>query len=1155
MRVTFRLKLLMIAGAAVLALVATHGAGVLLGAEQARELRDIESRLVPRLELGPRLEAEFERLGRSLQDAVAAQDEEALGRAEGQRAKIFEMVGAAGSSLEPAAAAALRWAIDDYFDVASNVSRRMIAGETGVQLVEDVARMQRLQTKANTLILTTTGLEGDEVSNAFRRIGRAQEWANRLRLALALGGLLLVVVLTYWLTSNMLRALAHLSEGFARFGTGDFSDQIPVRGNDELGDVARQANQMAASLRTAASERDHQRWLEASYAELSEALRGSLEPSEVARRALVFLARRLDGAAGALYAASSDGTLELRGFYATAPGEGGSAGPPSRVDQGDGLLGEAFHNDDVTIIDDLDDGHLTVRTGLTESNPRSLVLLPLMHFGRRVGVAELAFLKPCPPRARDLLLHVRGVIVSALETASSAASLRELLNESRQQADRLAAQEEELRLNNQELLAQQEELRRANEQLGEQRQTLSEQNRELELAQRTLEEKADELGRVSSYKTRFLANMSHELRTPLNSMLLLSHLLAENSRGNLTSKQIEHAETIHSAGTDLLSLINQVLDLSKIESGKQDVERERTEVTHFANYVQRTFESVAEQKHLQLRIEQAPDVPATLWTDRQRLERILTNLVGNALKFTERGTVSLEIARASEQQLTRLRELDLTDAISFTVTDTGVGISSKEQERIFAPFEQSEGTKQTAGTGLGLSIARESARLLGGDLLLESSKGNGSRFTCILPIRGEPQTGEPTAHTSSQSVDDDRDELTDGTPYLLVIEDDPVLAEHLVDIARVRGVRVVAIASGEEAIAFARDHVPVGIVLDVRLPDIDGWTVIDRLKQHSTTRSVPVHFLSAVDEAERGVALGAIGYLVKPASHAELAAAVSSQLPSKEGPNKILVVEDDAREAGAVVDLLREESFEADQVPSAEAALDALHSQRYGCVLLDLGLPGMDGLEFLETLRLRSELGSPRVIVHTGRALTKPETRRLEDYSQAIVLKDSHSPRRLLEEVRLFVAHVAEQSGVGSQRSAELPVKDTSLDGMKILIAEDDMRTVYAISALLRGKGAEVVIADNGREALAALDKHPDVSAVLMDVMMPEMDGYEAMSALREDQRFSSLPVIALTAKAMKGERERCISAGASDYLSKPIDTDKLMLALASWTTPEGSHG
>lgn len=1145
----------MIAAAAVLALLGTHGAAELLGAEQARELADIERRLLPRLGLGPRMEADFERLSRTMQDAVAAQDEAALESAESERLKLFEAIRAAESSLGPSAAAGLRWAINDYFVVAMDISRRMIAGETGVSLVDDVSKMQARQVRAKGLILRTTGLEGDEVSGAFVRVREAHEEARRWRLGVAFGGLLLVVGLTFSLTTNMLRALAHLSQGFARFGTGDFSDPIPVRGNDELGDVSVRANQMAASLRTAAAERDHQSWLDSTYAELSDELSDALEPHEVARKALVFLAKRLNGCAGALYATSNDGTLVLQGHYATAPDADGRLGPPLTVKTGDGLVGEAFLDDKITTIEAPEGGHLTIRTGLTASEPRSLVLVPLMHFGRRVGVAEFAFLQPCPPHVIELLLHVRGVIVSVLENASSSASLRELLAESRQQADRLTAQEEELRLNNRELVDQQDRLKRANEQLAQQQQVLGEQNHELEQAQRTLETKAEELGRVSSYKSKFLANMSHELRTPLNSMLLLSHLLAENTRGNLTDKQVEHAVTIHSAGTDLLSLINQVLDLSKIESGKEEIQIERTDIAEYANYIERAFGSLAEQKGLQLVVTLAPDAPTTLLTDRHRLERILTNLVGNAVKFTEQGSVSLTIEKASAKVIALSRAVESMDAISFAVADTGTGISPHEQGRIFAPFEQLEGAQQKAGTGLGLSIARESARLLGGDLVLQSQKGRGSTFTCILPRGEKAEAGRSFRRTQRVDVDDDRDDLPDEKPYLLVIEDDPVLAEQLVDIGRARGIRVVAIASGEEGVAFARLHVPVGIVLDVRLPDIDGWTVIDRLKRHNTTREIPVHFLSAVDGAHRGLALGAIGYLVKPASHAELAAAVNSLLPRKVGPSAILVVEDATREAQAVVALLRADGFEADHVPSAEAALDALASKRYGCVLLDIGLPGMNGLEFLEQLRARKELGAPRVVVHTGRALTKQETHWLEDYSEAVILKDTHSPRRLLEEARLFIEHVATRSGAVSSPGHSSRPGDVSLAGLTVLVAEDDMRTVYALSALLRGKGAEVLVADNGRDALDALDQHPEVNVVLMDVMMPEMDGYQAMSLIRKDVRFEHLPVIALTAKAMRGEHERCISAGASDYLSKPIDTDKLLTALVSWTQAETGRG
>ncbi len=744
---------------------------------------------------------------------------------------------------------------------------------------------------------------------------------------------------------------------------------------------------------------------------------------------------------------------------------------------------------------------------------------------------------------------MRATLVIALAAARAGAAQAVLLRETQAQAEQLAAQEEELRLNNQELLAQQEALRRTNEEVEDQRRTLASRNSDLEQARAGLEEQAEELQRVSSYKSQFLANMSHELRTPLNSMLLLSHLMAENETGNLSAKQVEHLRTVHSAGQDLLTLINEVLDLSKNRGRQTRSELGAGEGGPLHRLRQALVRGRCHQQGPDLGPERRCRRAAFIFTDRLRVERILINLLGNALKFTERGQVALRIGRPPATTAS-LAHVPREAAVAFNVIDTGVGIPAAARERVFAPFEQVDGrvNRGHAGTGLGLSIARESARLLGGELLLQPTPGSGSTFVCLLPERAEQPAaiGSQLFKASPRLVDDDRESLGADEPHLLIIEDDGVLAEQLVEIARARRLKVVVVSTGQEGLRLAQAGKTLGIILDVKLPDVDGWTILERLKQAPATRSIPVHFVSGVDAPERGLALGAVGYLVKPASHVELAGVVRTLVPLKELSKQILIVEDDAPQGDALRVLLERAGFAAQHVVSAAAALGVLERGGVGCMILDLGLPDMDGLSLLAELRARPELASPRVVIHTGRSLTRQEARELAQYSEAVVLKDGHSQQRLLEEVRLFVSHV--QSQGSPPAPAEAPSRsDVSLRGIKLLLAEDDMRTVYSLSALLRSKGAELVTVETGREALEALEKHLDVRGVLMDVMMPEMDGYEAMRKLRSDPRFAKLPVIALTAKAMKGERERCLDAGASDYLSKPIDGEKLLSTLRAW--------
>jgi CheY-like chemotaxis protein/HAMP domain-containing protein len=1162
-QLTFRAKLLLILVTASLSLVAVIAGSTLIGLQQVRDLGDVEGRLIPRLELGPRIETEFEHLRQGMQDAVAAQDAAALEGLGATRIQIFELIATAGPALDPAAAARLRWAIQDYYEQAEAVSRRLIAGETGEVLVDDIARMQERQRRARDVIRKTTQLDRNELASGFAAVRNATQRADRFRLVIGLCGLALLIGLSLWIARGVFRVLENISSGFARFATGDFSGEIPVTSTDELGGIAREANQMAASLRRLAELRDRSDWLKTGQVGLFDEIRGELELKSVAERALAFLGRRVRARAGAIYLSDDDGVLQLSAGHAFSERAEEletelAALPAKSFKPGEGLVGQAAQADELLVVDDVPKGYLKVRSGLGESDAHSLLFLPLVHLGKTLGVAELALFGACTDEVRELLISIRESLVIALEAAKARSALRELLEDAQQLAERLATQEEELRVNNHELRSQQEELQAANEALEAQRVELRAQNTELEDARRRVQQKAEELAKVSSYKSQFLANMSHELRTPLNSMLLLSQLLSENEGRNLSAKQVLHCKTIHSAGEDLLALINQVLDLAKIEAGRQDVELGSVALSDFVDYSRRLFEPMAIDKGITLRTEIAPDMPEAMTTDRQRVERILTNLIGNAIKFTDRGEVSLRIGRPSAVAQSLYEGLGGT--VAFVVSDTGIGIPSEAHDRIFAPFEQveSRSDRRYSGTGLGLAITRESAELLGGQLVLEKSSSSGSVFACYLPenARASPAKASGENGAEHSPLADDRAQLRASAPHLLLVEDDKVLAEQLVDIIHACGFQALVASTGDEGLRLAREHLPQGIILDVKLPGMDGWAVMDRLRAHPATRNIPVHFISGVDAARRGLALGAIGYLTKPATHGELTAAVRALAPLASEQRRVLIVEDSAHEAEALVELLGREGFTVTRAESAGQALHLISQEEFSCIIMDLGLPDMDGISLLEKLQAQAPKKYPPIIVHTGRALTKQEARLLESYADSVVMKGGSSGERLVEEVRLFVRHIedrlprARKSEIGDLlRSA-----DVSLSGVKILVAEDDIRTVYALSALLAGKGAEVLVAETGREALDLLSKNPDVNAVLMDIMMPEMDGYEAMRRLRKEPRFEALPVIALTAKAMKGERERCLEAGASDYLTKPVDSERLLSTLRDWLEPLLDH-
>ncbi len=1152
MLLSLRSKLIAIVTLVVVALCSLLFVSLGLGLRQAREIEDVERRMVPKLELGPRLQTEFEHLRQTMQEAVAAQDPSALDESIRLRNAFIGTVTSAGPALTAPEAAELRHAITAYHESAYGVSRRMLRGETGEALVDAIAAMQAQQHATEELIRRSAGLDRRELAQGFGAVRQSARAGTRYALMIGLVTLVLVVGITSRVGRGAVLQLAGISSGVARFATGNLKQPIPVTLEDELGKLARETNQMAAALYRSA-------WLKQSLADLSDELRSELVYEEVARRSLAFTCQRVGAIAGVLYVADESGNLTPA---ASVAGDGAALADVPSFRAGAGLVGRAALAKELELVEP-PPGYFSVRSGLGASGPRSLVLLPLARAERSVGVLELALFEPLRDDARDFLGAARKIIAISLEVARSAAGLRALLEKTQKQADLLAAQEEELRASNRELSDQQDELRRANDELELQRRELREQNLELEGAREDLMQKAAELSRVSNYKSQFLANMSHELRTPLNSMLLLSHLLAENEAQNLSPKQVEHARTIHAAGQDLLGLINQVLDLAKIEAGRQDVDVSEVSLAELAEHLRRLFSATAQEKGLSLRIELAAGLPASITSDRRRLERILVNLIGNALKFTDRGEVALHVGRPVRPIATATGALAPDRSVAFAVSDTGIGIPRAAQERIFAPFEQAETRtdRRYGGTGLGLAIARESAVLLGGELLLESREGHGSAFTCYLPERTSelPRTNElPPAlalAAPATPVEDDRDKLTHGASYLLVVEDDRVFAEHLVTLIHRQHFKVVVASTGEEGLRLARERKPHGVILDVKLPDLDGWSVMERLKRDPLTRNVPVHFISGVDAPERAYSLGAVGFLTKPAAPSELLAAIRMLVQAADGrPSKVLIVEDDASEGDSVAELLRTAGHVARHVQSAAAALTALGEESFGCVVLDLGLPDMDGLGLLETLCKKGDAATPPVIVHTGRSLTREEVRRLQAYAEAVVIKGGTSGERLLEEVQLFVEHIRDDGSQSALATAHPTLPNVSLEGRSILLADDDMRTLYALAALLRGKGADVHVAETGREALDLLDAHPDVDAVLIDVMMPEMDGYEALRRLRADPRYRSIPAIALTARAMKDERDRCLDAGASEYLAKPVDPASLLTTLDGLLKASG-HG
>ncbi|HEY6177932.1 MAG TPA: response regulator, partial [Kofleriaceae bacterium] len=759
-----------------------------------------------------------------------------------------------------------------------------------------------------------------------------------------------------------------------------------------------------------------------------------------------------------------------------------------------------------------------------------------------------------------LLEQLTQSIGVELNTIEATMRTENLLRQSQQLTTELQTRQIELQRTN-------EELATKARQLADQNVEVERKNKEVEQARRALEEKAAELALTSKYKSEFLANMSHELRTPLNSILILGQQLAENVAGNLTTKQVDFARNIHSAGTDLLTLINDILDLSKIESGTVTVEPEDITFASLRDTVHRTFHHIAETRALVFNVEIDPTLPRTMTSDPKRLQQILKNLLSNAFKFTTQGFVSMSVRHVTSGWTPDHPVLGGAEtAVAFMVTDTGIGIAPEKQKLIFEAFQQADAgtSRKYGGTGLGLAISRELANLLGGEIKLTSKPGSGSTFTLYLPITytgpaqrvlmpagAPPQVAIPvlTVAKTEETVPDDREAIGEGDRVLLICEDDPHYARILLGIAHDRGFKGLVANRGQQALALAREFMPTAITLDVFLPDMLGWTVLNNLKLDPRTRHIPVQIVSVEEERQHGLAHGAFSYLVKPATTGELEIALD-RLKSYVAPHtkRLLVIEDNDRERESIVELLGHDDIEIVAVATGGEALDRLHAEPFDCCVVDLRLPDMTGFELLERLQADDALRTIPVVVFTGKELTSDEEARLRAAAKSIVLKDVQSPERLLDETALFLHRVIDDLPEAKQKMIErLHGSTEALRGRKVLVVDDDARNIFALATVLEHHEMEVLSAMNGRQAIELIETTPDLSVVLMDIMMPEMDGYETMREIRKNPRFRTLPILALTAKAMKGDREKCLQAGASDYIAKPVNTDQLLSLLRVW--------
>ncbi len=1025
--------------------------------------------------------------------------------------------------------------------------------------------------------------------------------------------IIVIAVCAWFLSKNFTRPIIAEKEFADAISTGDFDGQLELPRKDELGDLATALNNMATNLKTID-------WLKSGKEQLDNLLRGELTSSALANRCIKFYVQHLGGVLGGLYL-HQGGVLKLKATYSFSD----RAGNFNTFDIGEGLVGQAALEATTLFFSKIQEDAPAMNYGAGEDIPEYFVAAPIASEGDVVAVMLIGSLTPFTPEQKEFLeetLENTAVLFNASRSRKRIAALltqakkqRKELEESNkgleEQTDalkasesELQAQQEELRVTNEELeeqtkalreseaelQAQQEELRVTNEELQErtgaleeQKKKIGDQNRDLQEAQEIVKRKMDELEVSSKYKSEFLANMSHELRTPLNSILILSQLIANNKDGNLSDKQVESAGAIHSSGAELLNLINEILDLSKVEAGKVELLVEDVPIDRIETDLTRIYKEVATDKGLEFKIEQTADLPKTLETDSQRLQQVLRNLITNAFKFTSEGTVALNISNASEENL-KDSPLEGEPAIAFAVKDDGIGIPQDKQTTIFEAFQQADGStsRQYGGTGLGLSISKELTKLLGGFMALESVDGEGSTFTIFLPLNfpsqdnsqeedasfsfSEPKQEQkpveaiqtepakekaqttPPPETVSE-VEDDRRDTTADCKSILVIEDDDKFSKVLRDFARERGFKCIIAEDGETGLHFADYYKPSAIILDIGLPGIDGWTVMERLKENSTLRHIPVHFMSASDSSMDAMRMGAIGYLTKPVSIERVEETLSKLENMINKPvSKLLLVEDDNLQRESIKELIGNGDVITTAVATGQDAYQELQKETYDCMILDLGLGDMSGFDLLEKIKGNEDLYRVPVIIYTGKDLTSEEEAKLNNYAESIIIKGAKSPERLLDESALFLHRV--EADMPEEKRKMLKMvhdKEAVLNGKRLLLVDDDMRNVFALSSVLEEREIDIVIARDGIESLEKLEEHDDIDAVLMDIMMPRMDGYEAITEIRKNPQHRKLPIIALTAKAMKGDRAKCIEAGASDYLAKPVNTDKLLSMLRVW--------
>ncbi len=993
--------------------------------------------------------------------------------------------------------------------------------------------------------------------------------------------------------NEMQQGLKKIVEQTISVADGDYSSFLePKSENDKL---SLALNKMTKALDETSTQNQAQNWAKSGQNLLNEKMRGDLDLQTLSTQIVTFVAEYLHSQMGTLYLLENDEkTLRLYGSYAFIKRK--RLNEEFRV--GEGMVGQAAFGRQMISLTELPEDYTRITSSTGDMMPRNVVVQPLLYDNKLLGVIELASKEVLNDQKLDFLIAVSENIAISINSARSRQKVNDLLLQTQNQAEELRQQQEELRVSNEELeeqtralkqsekelQTQQEELRVINEELEEkthsleiQKKEITIKNNELGKAKEEVEIKASELEITSKYKSEFLANMSHELRTPLNSLLILSKNLMQNKKGNLTEDQLESVEIIRKSGDDLLNLINEILDLSKIESGKMSLHVENIKVEVLASNIRRNFGHVIEEKGLKLNVEVGENMPGYISTDIQRIEQVIKNLVSNAIKFTVQGTISVSFKPTPHEIQFFRSGLTHKNSFMLSVKDTGIGIPKEKQQIIFEAFQQADGStsRNYGGTGLGLSITKEIAKLFGGEIHLESQPGSGSTFKVFLPVNYadsaslesvnpkeapkpiiqsvvKPVVDEKLvqlADLQSAKVGDDRNNFLPGDRTILIVEDDENFARILKKQCHEKGFKFLYAASGEAGLMMAEKYLPNAMILDIKLPGIDGITVLDRIKENPKIRHIPVHMMSALEETIDVFQKGAIGYLTKPISPEKLDDAFTKMEDFINHKVKdLLIIEDDNTMRQQIIDVIGREEVNPTGVATGEEAIEMLRLMKFDCIVMDLGLPDMTGFELLKKLENEHRQNLPPVIIYTGKELTLEENAELKKHTDSIIIKGVKSEERLLDETALFLHRVVDNLPKDKQQIiSSLHDKDAIFRGKKVLIVDDDMRNLFALSKVLDDKGMIVREAENGKVALEKLEKESDIDIVLMDIMMPVMDGYETMRQVRLKKEFKNLPIIALTAKAMKDDHERCIKAGANDYLTKPLDIDKLVSLMNVW--------